>query len=217
MLIDIGFYIYLTLLLFLSVGSWRGKANKSNGRVFLSLLFCFTFLAELLGDILARIHHNNLIVYHCFGPIQFFLICLYYNSCIPAFRRTNIGLYIGILGIIFAVVNLLVIQTIGEFNSNYLLFESIVIIAMALQSFSSIIKREDIDILKHEPFWISVIFLLFWSITYMYWGLGDILSKSGAFIYSITMLLLLTVNLLTYIGFTVIVILGKKNKLLNEN
>jgi hypothetical protein len=217
MLTDNGYYLYLGVLFVLSAISVIGKMTKGNGRRFLSLLFCCTFVSEVFAEILSRVIHNNLMVYHCFNPIQFLLISLYYNSIIPEFRRKKTGFYIGILGIMFALTNSLFIQTVNEFNSNYLLFESILIIAMSLHSFYSIIKRDDIDILKHEPFWISLVFLLFWSITYTYWGLGYAFDTSEGHIFWIMIDILWIVNMLTYMGFAVIIILGKKNKLLNEN
>src|ERR1044072_8325350 len=115
-------YIYLFVLLFSFVCSIILK-NKDKSNTLLCILLGLTLANELVAYFAAKKFGNNLIVYHSFSPIQFFVVALYFNYNIPEFKKYNLGIYIGIAGIILGFINTFFIQGVNVFNSFYVLFE----------------------------------------------------------------------------------------------
>lgn len=206
-------YIYLAVIavaLYCSLLAYRPNSNESK---LLSLLLGITLCSETTTCILAVTIRNNLPVYHIFSPVQFLLIALYFNESIPAFKKNATGIWIGISGIILSVLNSACLQGFNQFNSNFLLFESISIIAMSLQMFYHLIRQDDILPFRSQHFWISLIFLLFWSITYTFWGLNNAFDEKILYLIPILGSVLTTVNILTYSALAIIFFLTRKNKL----
>ncbi len=207
------YYSYLFVLLIATISSLKRSKNKSIESMLLSILLFCTLVSEVAALILIVKYKNNSFGYHIFNPIQFLLICLYYNRIIPEFKKYHIGIILGIIGLLFGIVNTLFIQSFNTFNSNYLLFESVSIIMMSLHFFYSLLKTDKANILNYQHFWICLTFLLFWSITYTNWGLIHVFSSQMYKRPPILSLILISVNIVTYSSFAAIFILAKKNKL----
>ena len=207
------YYSYLLVLLIATITSLKGTKVKSIENILLSILLFCTLISEISALILIMKYNNNSIGYHIFNPIQFLIICLYYNRIIPEFRKYHIGIIIGIVGLFLGVINSLFLQELNTFNTNYLLFESVSIIMMSLHFFYSLLKTDKANTLNYQHFWVCLTFLLFWSITYTNWGLVHVFSSQMYKRPPILSLILISVNILTYSSFVVIFILTKKNKL----
>lgn len=207
------YYFYLFVLLIAATTSVRGNKIKSIENKLLSILLICTLISEISALILIAKYKNNSFGYHIFNPIQFLIICLYYNRIIPEFKKYHIGVILGSLGLLFGIINTLFIQGFNTFNSNYLLFESVAIIMMSLHFFYSLIKTDKSNTMSYQPFWICLTFLLFWSITYTNWGLMHVFNSQIYKRPAILGIILIAVNILTYSSFAVIFILTKKNKL----
>jgi hypothetical protein len=99
-------------------------------------------------------------------------------------------------------------------NSNFLLFEGLVIMALSLYAFQLILTDDTINIYRYGHFWIIVILIFFWSITYTSWALYSVLRVKKLFVMPFVTHLLWTVNILTYaaIGFVLLYFSGNGSK-----
>jgi hypothetical protein len=88
---------------------------------------------------------------------------------------------------------------------------------MILHFFLTTIQEEKTAFFKNKHFWVSVIFLFFWSVTYSYWALSDAISVSvPEFRWAISETLLY-VNMVAYGSLSIVFILNKKHILHNGN
>lgn len=71
---------------------------------------------------------------------------------------------------------------------------------MALYSFIEMFLNENNDLIKNQHFWISFILLSFWSITLTYWAMHEIIDKHAAYFINYIAYILVSVNILTYLG-----------------
>jgi len=198
------FYLHVSLLLgaiLFSVlcGIFKFRTVDFPAKI-LCVLLGVTFLNEITASVFAIKYHNNLSVYSIFNIVQFVLLAAYFNFAIDVFRKSNIGLYIGIAGMAVGILNIVFLEPLGNFNTNFLLFEALCIIAMALFFFFRLLLVNDnFQLHRYPHFWFSVILVFFWSASFLCWGLYDyyIYLKKGSKIISYS---ILAINLITYIA-----------------
>lgn len=212
----IEYYTYLALILIAFVASIL-SSKRNRGDNVLSMLFLLTFFSELLATIFTQRYKNNLIIYHFFNPVQFLLITIYFNDVIVSFKQKNVGVIIGLFGVMLSIINSILIQKTNQFNSFFLLFEGIVIIALSLHFFYTTILQDKQLLFKNKHLWIGLIFLFFWSATYTYWALSEATTRYAKdYLHTIAEILLI-VNIITYAALSLIFILNKKKVLHNGN
>ncbi|MEO6831655.1 MAG: hypothetical protein ABI169_05615 [Chitinophagaceae bacterium] len=155
------------------IGSIRQKEFDTASRIYWYYT-CAGAIAEVVARMAAIEFGNNMAVYAVYSPIELLLICLYFNFSIPTLRRTGIGWYLAILGIVVSVLNAVFFQPLTEFNSNFLYFEGIVIIGLSLYSFYHLVRSsDDLRLAKLRHFWFPFIQCAFWTITFLNWGLYE--------------------------------------------
>ena len=174
MVYNIVNFIYLLSLLFASICSvYRFKCLDIASKI-LAVLVCCALINESAAYYLAIKYHNNLPIYAVYGFVEFGLLCLYFNNTIDVFIEKNIGIYIGIGGIILGIINLIFIQHLNSLNSYFLLFEGLCVIGMSLFAFFRLLLKQDsLHLYKYPHFWFISILVFFWSITFLNWGLYD--------------------------------------------
>lgn len=173
-------------------------------------LLILTFIAEGLANIVGRKYHNSSIVYNFFNPFELLCFSLYFNYSVDVFRKRNIGWYIAGLGIVIGIINVTA-RSIFLFNSYYLLFEGFTVNAMSLFAlFRLFIKNDALQFRKYPHFWFPVTFLMFWSITFLNWGLYDylILTLKRDKLY--IDLVITFINIFTYLAMGLILFLFPK-------
>lgn len=173
----------------------------------------FKLLSELIADYSARVYHNNMPVIGIVQPIEFFLICLYFNYSVDAFYKNKVGTIIGVSGLFFGVCNYFFIQSPYVINSLFLILKGVLIIALCLYAFYRLlILDDDIDLTANVNFWINSLMLFYWSTTTLLWGAYDMLiselNVSKVLIHN----LLILINVITYLGFGTVFLLYKKMK-----
>lgn len=137
---------------------------------YIVILTGFSFLCEILAHFFAVYAKNNYPIYNLYSIVEFFLLTAYFNSVVTALGRNNVGLLIGAIGVVFGILNLLLLQPVNTFNSNFLFIEGFVIIGLSLYSFYDVLIRDDDIILNRMPtFWFNSVFLIYWSATYLTW------------------------------------------------
>jgi hypothetical protein len=180
-----------------------------------SRILCFLLIAELVNEsiayYMAKKYHNNLAEYNIYSLIEFAIICWYFNNVIDVFRHRKFGTYIGAVGILFGIANLIFIQHLHVLNSYFLFVEGVLTIGMCLFAFFRLLlKQEELKIFKYHHFWFISIILFYWCITYLSWGLYDILGTEYGQYIAIISLMIWSVNILTYAGIGAIFLLYPK-------
>ena len=99
-------------------------------------------------------------------------------------------------------------------NSNFLLFEGLMIMTLALFSFQRILSNDSVDIFRYKHFWVIVVLIFFWSITYTAFALYSVLRVKKLFVMPFVTYLLWAVNIITYaaIGFVLLYFSGNGSK-----
>jgi len=198
------YFYYITLLLALASGLYRYKRLDKAARI-LCLLLGASAITEIIAAYAAYRYHNNIPVYSLYDLVEFLLTALYFNYTISAFRKYNTGIYVGIAGVVCGILNLVFLQPISRFNSNFLFLESTGIIVMSLTLLSELMLNRDQQELKRNPHaWFALIFALFWSVTFLNWPLYDYFAlhiKNGSFIIGYSML---AENIAMYGGITAV-------------
>lgn len=205
------FIIYMIVIVLAILGGlYKLKYQDSGSKVIVALL-CLTLLSEYSAHWAALKFGNNMFVYHFFAPIQLIILGVYFDK-VDRFNRRRIGLFIGTLGAIIAIVNTIYFQPLKMLNSNFLLFEGLIIMGLALYRFQRILTDEKIDIYKYGHFWMIVILIFFWSITYMWWALYSVLHEKNQFLLLFVTDILWVINIITYsaIGFVLLYFSGKR-------
>lgn len=195
------FIIYLFLLTLSFITSvYHYKSSDGASRI-ISLLLGLTVLSETISYFFAKKYHNNMPVYHFFNPVELFMVALYFNMSIDSFRKRNIGIYIGLTGIILSTLNTIFLQPLFSLNSYFLLFEGFCIISMALFSYREMFEDEQMIIIQNPHFWFSSIFLFVSGVTYTNWALYSIVGMKMANILPPLNTIILIINMVVYTSF----------------
>ena len=206
-------YVLFGSIIFSCVsGLYRFKRLDTASRI-LSVLISLGLVTEILAAYSAKEFHNNLPIYIVYSLIEYSLFCLYFNTIIHAFSEKKIGLYFGVLGLLFWIIDITFIEHFNHVNSNFLFFEGLTIIGLSLFSILQWIRDEDfLDMHRYSHFWFICIFIFFWTLTYLSWGLNYYSNKNSQQIAVIINIVLEFVNITAYTGFGCVFILYPKMK-----
>lgn len=201
---------YLSLLAVIDIVglTYWGRLRKEE-RI-LIIIITETLIGEATSAYAAIHFHNNLPVYHFFNPIQFFLLSLYFNGVIPWFRKTNIGLAIGIAGFPLSILNTIFLQKITSINSNFLLFEGTTVCIYCLLALHAILLDEEHLPYRFAHFWITLCCLIFWSSTFTGWGLYSMISVDDKTVIMFFDKVLTAANFVFYLGIGATLVCYKK-------
>ncbi len=207
---------FITILAALSAGLIQWKKLDLPARI-LCALFGLTFLSEISAWRCALHFGNNMAVYHFFSPVQFLLICTYFNYTIDIFRKYSIGYIIGISGLLLALTSTLYIQPCHSINSVFLLFESLMIAAISLFAFFRLLLEEEAIDLKHQfHFWSTGVFFLFWTLTMCYWGLFNAMKAKLTDSILFIQIFILLLNILCYVSMFILFCFTQRLKFTHE-
>lgn len=201
-------YPYLVVLVAAcAISIYRFRHLDFPARIF-CLLLCLTVLNELLATIFARVYKNNAPVYNIYGLAEIFLLGLFFNQVVDVFRRRNLGVIFGAVGVVVGVINIVAVQSLYTLNTYFLLLEGVVIISLALFSFARMMLHADMPPISRSPhFWLATILTFFWSTTFFNWGFYEYMNTMHPNKVWIVNLLLVVVNIITYASYGVLFLL----------
>lgn len=205
------FFVYMSVILLAISGSMVNFKSRDNASKMIIFLLGLTFVAESAAYVAAAKFQTNMFVYHIFAPVQLLVLGMYFDNAV--FKQRKVGLMTSIFGIAVAILNTIFLQPFQTLNSNFLLFEGLVIMAMALYAFQKILANERLDIYKHEHFWFILLLVFFWSMTYTVWALYAILGMKKIFLMHIISVMILVVNIITYFGIGLVLLIFPKRAL----
>jgi hypothetical protein len=197
--VELTYLIYLIIIVLACIiALFRIKfVNKADG--YILFLLNLTFISESIGKFLTIKYHDNTIVYQIFSPLEFFLIASYYNECIPFLKRNYIGRIVGIIGLLFAIFNMVFWQPINTYNSNFFVFEGLLVLILSLFSYFPLLIKEEISVLTYTQFWITTLFLFLWAFNFL--RLTIIQSIHNEIFHKNFQIVAIAITYLTYVGF----------------
>jgi hypothetical protein len=206
--------IYLSILGLAAILSLIHIKNMNKASKYMVLYLIVTFLSELIANTFSITFKNNLVIYNIYSPIQLLILGVYFNEAISSFKSRNAGFYIGGIGLILYFINAILFQNpLKELNTNFIIFECFLIIAMSLCSFYELLAGEEINIHFNPKFWFSSLLLIFWSFTFFYWIIGITLYEYLAQDSFWLDMIIWTINILIYSGFAIVFLFYKKMRI----
>jgi len=211
MMYSIVYYTYYISLLFACACGIQRFNKIDNASRIISILLCCAFLNEGAAYFLAKWQHNNLALHNIYCFIEFGLLSLYFNYIIDVFAKRNIGIYIGVAGVLISFFNAFYIQDVNVLNSYFLFFEGLAVIGMSFFAFFRLlVKNDGLNLFKYPHFWFLTILVFFWCITFMSWGLYDYINlKFQNTVFNINTILL-AIGVITYTSLGIVFILYHK-------
>ncbi|MEO6832754.1 MAG: hypothetical protein ABI378_09735 [Chitinophagaceae bacterium] len=201
---------YIILLLSACICSWiRWPILKKADR-WICLLLSLTVIEESLAEYFKIYFRNNSVIYHIYTPIELFIICIYFDLSLKITKPYRLAFLIGIPGIIVSAFITIYIQPYYKFNSYFLLIEGLVIVSLCLLAFYKLLLREDIVPKMMAQFWLTISFLLYWSVTYISLGLFSGEVNNIDFVAKIIAWTLYIPNFLFYVSLMIVFIRYKK-------
>ena len=177
-----------------------------------------TVVSESIAEILRRVFHNNMPVYHVFAPFEYLILTFIYRDAFTGKIRKIIT-YAIIPVVAFALINSLFIQKINEFPSNFLLCYQVIFLFYAMLGFRQmLLDASPVSVYKQSFFWLNIALMLFSTTLFLYFGLLNYsirhnLNTLPLFIFS------QIVNIIYYILLTVAIIVNSRREVtikLNE-
>lgn len=208
---DYQYYVALPLfLLTLGIGLYNFFALDRGGKI-----ICFLLFTEIVNESIAwytaKKFHTNIPEYNIYSLVELAITCWYFNNIIDTFKRKNIGFYIGAIGVSLGILDIMFLEHIDVLNSYFLFLEGFLIIGMCLFAFFRLLlKHDELRLFKYAHFWLICIFLFFWCITYLSWGLYDIIGRNFSQYIPIISFCIWIVNIMTYSGIGLIFFLYPK-------
>lgn len=207
--------IYICLVACGLIGGIVNRKFLHPADKYLRYLLLGNIIVELTAVYFMKVYKNNMYVYNVFSPIELFLVVLYFQKRIDWLQRRKMGVYIGIIGVVFAVCNIVFLQPIHTINSIFLLFEGFIIISLCVFSYYQLMLHRQ-PIVSNVHFWVTTIFLIYWSCLFSYWGMYNVLLKELISYMRPATYMLWMVNILAYLGFAIIFLFYKKIAAIRE-
>ncbi len=197
--------IYLLTILFAFIAGMRNYRHLSVAEQRFVPLLGITVLVELIAFGMAISHTNNMALYQMFSLLSYFLIIRYFYYALDSFlSRTNF-LILLLFGISAFTLNLLLLQPLEVFNSHFFMVMSVVIICLGLFTFFRLLTTKNGGRLSNSRrFWMNAILVMFWSITFLHWGLYNVLDQLLGLHLWLVHVFLVLINIATYTGFGIV-------------
>jgi len=205
-------YTLFSTLLFAVLSSvYKFKRIDTPSKI-LSACLLIGLFTEIIAYCMARTIHYNVIVYATYSLIEYCMYVAYFHYLNSPLTTTK-AMVMGIAGVLFWSSEILFINHFKNVNSNFLLFEGLMVIGLSLGTFISWQRNEDFLYVHRYPhFWFVCLLVIFWTITYLSWGVNYYLNKNVQELGFIINYTLLIVNIITYLGIGVVFLLYSKMK-----
>lgn len=183
------------------------------------------FVTEVIGVICLVMYKYNLLVYLLLCPVQFALILYsFFRKHKRPFQNVFIGIALCFLFVVlmdsylpigkyFTLIKSESIKRVKGLYTYFFIFEGFYIILVSLLAYYRFFSDDSkLRLFRNLDFLIVTIFLFFWSITYLYNGVYDIIYRNNSVLFfRIVYPVYCLVNCFTYLILGVLPILFKKN------
>lgn len=188
------------------------RARKLDiGSAVMLILIGVSLITEGAGHYCAVKFKTNTAVYNLYSLLEFLLVFLYFNYTIDVFERRSVGWYIGFFGAFLGTLNLIFLQSLDIFGSNFLFFEGItIIIASLFGLFRFFLKEQPQKIFRYAHFWFISILLVYWSVSFLNFGFYELLRNRFPSQIWVISFIIWCANIFTYMGFATVFLLYPK-------
>lgn len=191
--------VYLVLLFLtgvLAIKQW--PFLKSADKLIAAMVF-IAMLQETVAYACDKLMQNNMFTYHFYSPVEFVIVCLYFNANSRLLGKRNTGIALAVFGVLVSIMNTLLFQPLNTFNSYFVLFEATTIIILCLLSLFETLSDNFLEFRKLSHFWITVALLLYWSCTYTSWGIFSLININDRSMLYLAEWILYCSNLMFYL------------------
>lgn len=204
--------IYLLLLAGVSIIGIKRYSTLDTPAKIIIVLLILTSISETLAYFFSTSYKNNLFIYHIYNPIQLFILSVFYNFTISFFKRYNIGYIIGTIGLLVSIlISVLFQNPKTEFNTYFLVLESILVIGMTLSYFYDFLNTTHKNKQFTTPyFWITCLLLIYWSFTFFRWSVGVAIPSISMKNTMLINYMMYFINMVTYTGFGIVFLFYRK-------
>ncbi len=208
-----GNYNTVILLLVLCAASiatlsrWRLLSSADR---WIPVLVSAAFFQECIAAYLTRVKMNNYPSYHIYTPIEVAIICMYFDRSMRFRSKYLMGGVIALISVCLSVFITVNFQPLTTYNSYFLLYEGCLVIVFCLLSFYKLLIRDDVIPVRMAHFWLTICFLLYWSILFANLGLFARIPSEQAILRQILIWTLYCANLLFYLALALIALRYKK-------
>lgn len=204
----------ITLVFILVVAVMTGFARLKHFDMGTRILYCMVVVdmaSETIGLYTALKYHTNAIVYNISSVLDFFLLSMYFNDVIDVFYKRKIGWYIAGASVLLWMLNLIFLQPIDVFGTNFLFVEGFVIIAVSLFGFFRLLLHHDqLRLFRYHHFWFIAMVLLYWSLTFLNFGFYSLITIKVIKRAWVMISIIWMANVLLYLGIAIVFLLYPK-------
>jgi len=199
-----------TLTIALVIGALRYRHFDAGTRI-IFFLVVVDMLSESIGFYTAIRYHSNAITYNISAVLDFFLLNMYFNDVIDVFYKRRIGWYIAGVSVVLWILNLIFLQPIDVFGTNFLFVEGFVIIAVSLFGFFRLLLHHDqLRLFRYHHFWFITMILLYWSLTFLNFGFYSLITIKVIKRAWVMISIIWMANVLLYLGIAIVFLLYPK-------
>ncbi len=160
---NLSFISSLAVILPLCVALWKYRRLGVMQQKLRYLLITI-FIVEVIANVLWFRKENNMPVYNIYSILEFLLIVHMYKDALKRLFSKHFFTILSLVFVIFAIINMSVLQGIKTFNSNVTTMLGFIVIFLSLSYFYALLKEEIYSPLDKKPmFWINAGFLIYFS------------------------------------------------------
>lgn len=185
------------------LGSVRWNALSAADKI-IAVLLWLTILQEIIASVLAHFRGNNMASYHFYSVAELLAISAYFAVGSTRTLRV-VSIILGVTGFMFSIVNSIWIQPLTRPNTYFLMCEASMIIVLSLIGLYQITLNEEFVPLRMMRFWIALLLMLYWSVTFAAYGMMGSL-KPGTALTIVAASILQGANLLFYVSVALLLV-----------
>lgn len=156
---------FATLISIFLIGVARYRI-LDKGTKTLYWMMVVTLTAELMTTFWP---HSKSKIYHFYNLLEIVLITWYFLQNIQ-FRNLKVFAIASTFYVAIEICNTLLYQSLAKFNSNFIIFECLLVIPMSLYSLYKIMINDKIDKLQsYVHFWFWTAMLVYFSSSFFFW------------------------------------------------
>jgi hypothetical protein len=133
-----------------------------------------SLITEIIALFFVIILRNNFLVYNLFSLLSLLLLGLYFNKLITQFNNNYFKNIYSCVIILLWIGSIYYQKSFFTLNSPLMIIEGSVIMIFSILSIEKIVAIQSNQYFKLTSslhFWFAVIFLFYWCITILHWGL----------------------------------------------
>lgn len=160
----------LTMAIAITCGIIRLRDMDYGGRLILLLLVA-GLLTEILATWAGKYLGNNMPIYAVFNIVEVVLVSLFFNECLDAFKREDVGKFIAGFAVVAGVANLVWLQSIHQSNNNFMISGGVYMVVVSIIAIVDIARRGKESNLLHLR--LNEVLLFYWAVSLLTWVFYD--------------------------------------------